>query len=184
MLNKLSLWIRGKNKEMWEVFNIIFTAGGIVTLLFGSSLLGVIIWITRKPKVYALSQPNASWFYTFKDGKYHSEINIEVFIDLINKGKEKTNINAFFETENTDHCIFNLISDLKVELGSNCKISRLFLQLPFHKLLQEGYKLNGTLKIKPSNNRRLLIFGKKYLKFKLQVSEDQGKIYDYGNRNN
>lgn len=167
--------------EVWNVFNSIFTAGGIVTLLFGGSLLGLIIWITRKPKVHIINEPKSYWFYTFEEGTKHSKVNVLIEMEIINRGKENTLIEATLETNSAINSTYR---SNQIELCNSKTIKRLFLESPFIQLYPKDYSFNGTLKIKPSGNRRLLIFGKKYLKFELNVSENQGKIYEWGNKNN
>ena len=161
---------------MWDIFNAIFNIGGMVTLVFGGSLIGVIVWITRKPKVFS-SEPKAYWFYTFKNGKDYAQVNILTFMDIVNKGKESTTISASFETSLDQKYIFKTADEDEITLEPNKSANQILLHMPFSNKIPDRYSFHGILKLKPSNNRRLIFFGKKYLTFEIDIPEDQGKIY-------
>lgn len=177
---KVCLWIRGI-KEMWEVLNDILIAGGIVTLLFGGSLVGLIVWITRKPRVHLLSEISGGWCYLYKDGKDISKTNILLSLALENKGREGTPITVSLETADNNRFYSDDMIYLAGKTSTETKIN-LNCDLQ-NKILNSGEHIQGIVKIEPKGNRRLLIFGKRYITNKVDIFENQALIYQSTYRN-
>jgi len=179
MLNNMAHLFKRLGKMFWEfitsIFEGIFSVFGVITVVFGGSILGVIVWIYRKPKVYLLSKPTCGWFYIYKDGKEKKRIDIVLYLKLQNKGKENTKVSVSFETTTA---VFH--SDDKIELQGFMSVleTKVVLYHPFQGgYPQPGECLHGVLKLRPRGNRRLLIFGKKYVTTQLDIPEKQSEIY-------
>lgn len=147
---------------------IVSVIGG---LLFGG---GVMRWLLAKPKVH-IEPIRSCWYYTYDS--YENKLSgsqIMVSVRLENDGNEQTRISGVFETtkEYPDFktTIFHINNSLDLEGHGTVIRTDLWFSLPLIKgVPPEGETLNGILKIKPWGNRRLLIFGKRYLVYRLAV---------------
>ncbi len=164
----------------WEAITAIATSLTVLAAIGAPMVMSVL----NKPKVFLTSpEPKAEWYYLYRkdnDKEVIDRVEIFVTLNLKNNGQEGTNVEGVFETKRFGVDIMFRSTNMIRLLGEGVRIEEACMHLhsfPQNVILQKGETLHGTLKLKPWGNRKLLIFGKKYITSELTVTENQAKRY-------